>query len=566
MSVAALGAAGCATTSDLVPHVDFSDLREWVPERPAIVDRVVSASTQSVLRTTLTARNNATSPGLADLVAFYRARNFQPAWTGGLSEQAMARDARSQLARAHEQGLNDEEYAAPSGGAVPSGDRAAAYDIAFTDAVLRYARDVRTGRVRPKDVFEDVGLPAPDFDTGLELARAVRNHALPRFFASLPPPHPEYRRLAAAYARYREMADEGGWPTIAGQNEVRLDGKDTRLDAVVKRLKFEDETLSTIPKPSMGELREAVKRFQTRNGLEADGRVGGGTIAALNVSASERASQIAANMERWRWLPGRFESRYVAVNVPDQSVAFVRNGEVVLRSKVVVGRKANPTPITRSEIKAVVVNPPWNIPGFIAARDLLPRLKQNANYLASRNMVVMDGPDGDPHGRTIDWKSVKPADFPYAIRQLPGPATALGAVMLDSPNDFDVYLHDTPNKNLFKLDDREISNGCIRVQQVFPLASLALTGDAEEGMNMLNAALKTHQTQRIELDRPVPVYFLYWTVLPGEDGQIEFRPDRYGRDKVLIAAMTNRDRTPANKAKTAARNSDSSSENEDLAP
>jgi len=212
-----------------------------------------------------------------------------------------------------------------------------------------------------------------------------------------------------------------------------------------------------------------------------------------------------------------------------------------LNSRAVVGRKTSPTPITRATIMAAVVNPPWNIPGDIAARDLLPHLRRNPNYLASKHMVVLDGPPGDPYGRTIDWRKVVPAEFPYAIRQLPGPATGLGALMLDSPNDFDVYLHDTPNKKLYGLDEREISNGCVRVQQIFPLASLALTGDKAAGMDEINKALRSRETQRLELDTPLPVYFLYWTASADEDGNVRFRPDLYDRDAPLIAALNKAD-------------------------
>jgi len=240
-----------------------------------------------------------------------------------------------------------------------------------------------------------------------------------------------------------------------------------------------------------------------------------------------------------------------------------------LSSRVVVGRKASPTPITRSTIMAVVANPPWNIPGYIAARDLLPHLRRDANYLASRHMVVMNGPSGDPTGRTIDWKSVVPAEFPYEIRQLPGPATALGAVMLDSPNDFDVYLHDTPNKTVFASGQREISNGCIRVQQIFPLASLALTDDPDAGMEELSQATKTQKTQRLELDDPLPVYFLYWTAVVGPDGEVGFRPDRNGRDGPLIAAMAKREsgeEADSILAKTSSRAEAAPQEDADVSP
>jgi murein L,D-transpeptidase YcbB/YkuD len=169
-------------------------------------------------------------------------------------------------------------------------------------------------------------------------------------------------------------------------------------------------------------------------------------------------------MERWRWLPSQFERRYIAVNVPGQSLEYVRDGEVVLSSKVVVGRKSSPTPITRSAIVAVVANPPWNIPGYIAARDLLPHLRQNANYLATKNMVVMDAPPDDPYGRTIDWQKIEPAKFPYAIKSASGPATALGALCSIHP----MILMSTcrhAQQETFDLKQREISNGCVRVQQ-----------------------------------------------------------------------------------------------------
>jgi len=219
-------------------------------------------------------------------------------------------------------------------------------------------------------------------------------------------------------------------------------------------------------------------------------------------------------------------------------VEYVRDGAVALKSRAIVGRKSSPTPITVSAITAVVVNPPWNIPGDIAARDLLPQLRRNPNYLATKNMVVMDGPPGDPHGRTIDWRKIIPAEFPYAIRQLPGPNTALGKLMLDSPNDFDVYLHDTPVKKRFESGEREISNGCVRVQEIFPLASLALSDDPAKNLDKLTQAVKSGHTQRQQLSSPLPVYFLYWTALADDNGTVEFRPDIYGRDAPLIAALT----------------------------
>src|SRR5258706_1979379 len=166
-----------------------------------------------------------------------------------------------------------------------------------------------------------------------------------KFPAALPPPHPEYRRLAEALARYRGIADAGGWPSLPAQNEIKLDGKDSRLGLLIKRLAFEDTALAAIGKPSMAELRDAVKRFQARNGLVENGRAAGETLAALNVPAAVRVAEIAANMERWRWMPRQFERRYVAVNVPDQSLTFVSDGTTHIQSRYIVGRMASPTPL-----------------------------------------------------------------------------------------------------------------------------------------------------------------------------------------------------------------------------
>jgi murein L,D-transpeptidase YcbB/YkuD len=527
--IAALSVAACAGRPAQAPI--------------AVLD--ASPTEQSALRNILLAKKSGSESGASSrtnqVLAFYQSRNFAPAWVADAQED-MAVEVRAVLARAHEQGLSDDDYKlsrkdSASAAALDSTE-AAQYDIALTDAVLRYAHDLRTGRIEPNAIYEDVELPFTRSDNVADLSKALANHGIAKFLADLSPPHPEYRRLAEALARYRGIADAGGWPSLPGQNEIKLDGKDSRLGLLIKRLSFEDPTLAAIGKPSMTELRDAVKRFQLRNGLVENGRAAGETLAALNVPAAVRVAQIAANMERWRWMPRQFERRYVAVNVPDQSLVFVRDATVALSSRVIVGRKTSPTPITRSSVIAVVANPPWNIPGDIAARDLLPQLQRNPNYLALHNMVVTDAPADDPHGRKIDWRKIIPAEFPYAIRQLPGPTTALGALMLDSPNDFDVYLHDTPNKKFFESEQREISNGCVRVQQIFPLASLALTGDAAEGMQRLTKVTKSHETQRLVLDSPLPVYFLYWTALAGSDGQIGFRPDIYGRDATLIAALT----------------------------
>jgi murein L,D-transpeptidase YcbB/YkuD len=408
----------------------------------------------------------------------------------------------------------------------------ASYDVSLTEAVIRYAHDLRVGRVRPHDIYKDVDLPAADFDASAALALALRTGSVNAFLSDLPPPHQEYRWLEAALSRYRGISAQGGWPSLAN-----ADSGNAKL--LVGRLAKEDSILTNVQNPSAGELRDAIERYQKRNDLKADGNLGPETLKALNVPVSVRIQQISANMERWRWMPTRFERRHVAVNVPDQSLTFVEDGRVLFSSRVIVGRKGSPTPILRTEARTLVANPPWNVPADIAARQLLPNLRRDPNYLAAHNMIVVDGPAGDPRGRTINWSNVAADRFSYRIRQLPSPSSAMGLVMLDSPNDFDVYLHDTPGKTAFENNERAISNGCIRVQQMMPLASLALTGDSSAGLNEVNAAIASHETRRLSLNDPLPIYMLYWTAIADPNGNVGFRTDRYGRDPPLIAALAN---------------------------
>lgn len=244
---------------------------------------------------------------------------------------------------------------------------------------------------------------------------------------------------------------------------------------------------------------------------------------------------IAANMERWRWLPPALEPDRIVVNAAAQRLQLWLDDKPVLESRVIVGKPATPTPILRAEGAGVTVNPPWNIPHGIAVKELLPKLKKNPNYLANQNMELVNGPAGDPQGRSVDWNAIRAGTFPYRVRQKPGPHNSLGLVKLELPNSFDVYLHDTPARGLFAGDKRALSHGCVRVEQILPLASYALSADGS-AMARIKAALGTGKTSYLPLKQRLPVYFLYWTAFSGDQG-LEQARDIYGRDARLIAAM-----------------------------
>jgi len=360
---------------------------------------------------------------------------------------------------------------------------------------------------------------APIFDAAAALDASQAN--LGSLLAGLAPPFPEYARLKAGLAHYRAIAAQGGWPALA---------PDADPGEIRARLSFEDAALA------VASTSDALKHFQARHGLLADGKLGLATLAALNVPASARVNAIAANMERWRWLPRTLEPDRIVINAADARQELFLNGQSVLVSRVIVGKPTTPTPILRAEGAGITLNPPWTVPASIAAREILPKLKRNPAWLASQDMILLDGPAGDPQGLHVNWRAIRAGTFPYRIRQIPGAKNSLGLIKIELPNRFDVYLHDTPGKSAFNAPNRDVSHGCVRVEQILPLASYALAGDLS-ATDRLTEGVATGQTSYLALQRKLPVYFLYWTAFADPDGAMEFRPDIYGRDQRMIAAM-----------------------------
>jgi murein L,D-transpeptidase YcbB/YkuD len=294
-----------------------------------------------------------------------------------------------------------------------------------------------------------------------------------------------------------------------------------------------------------GDLVAAVRRFQARHGLHPDGIVGAATIAALNVSAAERARQVTLNLERWRWLPRALEARHIAVNAAAATLEAVEANRAVLTSRVVVGEPRFPTPVLRASVEAVVVNPPWRVPPSIATGEILPRLREDRWYLADNEIVILERWDSDAFGLGIDWSTVSAEPFPFRLWQRPGPANPLGRLKLDMPNRFHVHLHDTPARSLFEGPVRAASHGCVRVERARALAAWVLDTPGAGEKPDVEAMIAAGATRRVAVPAPVPVYLLYWTAFVDAEGVLHFRDDVYGRDARLAAALEGRPAAPA---------------------
>jgi murein L,D-transpeptidase YcbB/YkuD len=473
------------------------------------------------------------SAGVADV---YAAEAYRPLWIAAGGPTLQAAVVRGRLADAAAEGLDPAAYHVDELRRLwdaRSPGQLALLDLLLSDGFLSYARDVSSGRYAPRKVDTSWHIESSSLDVMDALRAAARSKDIAVLLDALPPPHDGYRRLREALRQYRLLALQGGWPVLPDGPKLELGARDPAVAILRTRLRVSDD-LS--PAPSVDEtlfdesVDEAVQRFQGRHGLAVDGVVGRDTRAALNVPVDERIRQIGFNMERWRWLPRDLGQRYVLVDTGGFWLRAVAGGEQKLFMRVILGRKDRPTPSFDSRITGVVFNPYWNVPTRIAVLDLVPHQRRDPGYLAGKNIRVFKGWSGnavelDP--AQVDWSKVSMRNMPYQLKQDPGPRNSLGQIKFTMPNPFDIYLHDTPARNLFQRDVRTFSSGCIRLEDAVGLASFLLNSTPES----IRAATANDQTRSQGVSPPVPVYIVYWTAWAATDGSVHLREDFYSRDQ-----------------------------------
>jgi murein L,D-transpeptidase YcbB/YkuD len=335
------------------------------------------------------------------------------------------------------------------------------------------------------------------------LARALEDTSMSRGLAEMAPQDSDYAVLKREYARYQQFAKDGGWLSVApGVSTAEL-----RARLMAEGYVADSTTTVTA----------ALKLFQERHTLTPDGVLGKGTFAALNVPANERVRQIASNLERHRWLPRSLGSRYVYVNVPAFRLDAYDSGQRVLTMKVVVGAdfEGKNTPVFSDSMKSVVFRPYWNVPPEIQKKEIAPKVAEDTGYL-TRN----------------DMEYYRLAGARY-VRQRPGPKNALGYVKFLFPNDFNIYMHDTPEKSLFALQARAASHGCVRLERPGEMAQYALGWSPDSVKWSMNQG---PDNRTISLKQKIPVYIVYFTAY-ARDGQIYFGEDLYKRDEMLKSRM-----------------------------
>lgn len=356
-------------------------------------------------------------------------------------------------------------------------------------------------------------------------------------FASYKNLHPQVNKLKKMLVKYRAIEQNGGWKTIEnnGQNLSTGDSGKRVLQLARRLLITNDIAYFDSTSPVLNsDLTEGVKRFQKRHGLNANGIVDSLTLRYLNIPVNDKIKQILVNMERWRWVPGPLAGNYILVNIPAYRLTIYRNSNPVESMKIIVGKTGSNTVIFQGDIKYVVVNPYWNIPESIAVKEILPQIKKDTVYLRKHQIEVGFKWNFNVLNQdTINWGNITSDNFNYTLRQKPGNKNPLGRIKFLFPNQFSIYLHDTPNYRLFSENDRGFSHGCIRVERPMDLADYLLGSDALKKRRQIYDLLISGRNESITLDTPVPVYILYFTVWADRNGIPQFRKDVYEHDRKL---------------------------------
>ncbi|AKQ47532.1 hypothetical protein TH63_06675 [Rufibacter radiotolerans] len=482
---------------------------------------------------------------------FYRERQYRFAWFKDGALVPQAHKLVEVISKAHQEGLNPNDYAKKDLKAMFQKLETAKndstrhklqeeLDVTLTASYFNYASDFYKGTVDPRSLDNiewEVKRNKIKLHKALQTILKERDSRYPYYeFEAL---HPGYIRLREALKQYRQAKQQGGWPKIENVQKPLKPGDSSQVVLALRaRILGKNAPGSTSPVYDE-RLAAEVKNFQIRHGLKPDGVVGGETLKKMNVPVEERIDQIIINMERWRWVPKRFEDKYVLINIPEYMMHVMEKEKEIMSMKVVVGKEMNATPVFSDKLEYIVFYPYWNITPQILTEEIAPSQAQNPNYLAQNDMEVVKDLGNDKvevlPTSSVDWYSVN-EESKIRVRQRPGKKNPLGFVKFIFPNEHNVYLHDTPSDHLFNQTERGFSHGCIRIEKPFEFAQYLLKEQKQWNSSAINAAMHGGQEKYVNLTAKVPVYIVYFTAWVDANGAVHFRDDIYNHDRDLEMA------------------------------
>lgn len=473
----------------------------------------------------------------------YAERGFAPAWTTPeLVAQLLAA-----IESSIDDGLEPADFHVDTVRRLAAADDLPAADreIVLSDALARLLYQLYFGKVEPRRIEPNWNFSRPALD-GNDLATvnaALDAGDIDGLVARTRLGHPDYLGLREGLARYRAIAAAGGWSALPPGPTL----KPGMVDVAVPILRHRLEASGDLVEPPEGAadlgylydplLERAVRHFQARHGLAVDGLVGPATRTALNLPVEQRIDQIRVNLERARWVLRQQPREVVDVDIAGFSVAHLADGVTTWQSRVIVGQPYRQTPVFSDSIEYIVFNPTWTVPRSILVKDILPRIRRNPAYLAEQSFDVIDGQGRHVSLETATQAALRDEAFPWTLVQQPGPSNALGRMKFMFPNPFAVYLHDTPQRDLFERTARTFSSGCIRVDDAMGLAERLLADKPGWDREAIARAIASGVTRTVFLERQMPVRLLYRTATAESGGTVQFRDDIYDRDRRVLAAL-----------------------------
>lgn len=527
----------------------------WVPRAPALCQDSLAPDLRGIIATARLpwSRWPDFSRYVDDVARVYMARADAPVWLDHTAISRPGREALAQLAAADRHGLDPRDYDVPTldslarrlaSGTASDANRTR-FDLLLSVAFVRFVADLHSGRTHPPPLSRSL-LPHR-IDLAAAVSAAVAADSVTALVAAVSPPFAQYRNLRRELARYRALAGDSAFSPVPPVRRLRPGDPYHGLDALRRRLSaFGDLPADAFLPPDgeryAGDLVEAVRRFQRRHGLAEDGVLGARTFAEMNAPLARRARQIELALERLRWLPPIAGERFVVVNIPAfRLFAFDSVGGAgtpSLGMRVIVGKALDTrTPVLVEQLRYLEFQPYWNVPRSILLKEILPHLRRRPHYLRKHGMELVGPRDRILPDTVTTGVLAQLARGELRLRQRPSRRNPLGPVKFVFPNASDIYLHGTPDAELFAKQRRDFSHGCIRLEDPAELAAWVLRDRPPWTPDSVRAAMSARATRRALLTRPMPVILFYTTAVAEPRGGVEFYQDIYGHDRKLDEAL-----------------------------
>jgi murein L,D-transpeptidase YcbB/YkuD len=492
--------------------------------------------------------------------AFYADRDYLEVWlmNGGLSKEG--KELLAQIEEAKYDGLLPSDYNLDEVNKLAfdpeksskklrklSPDEKVRVELLLTEGFFNLAHDLENGKVNPSELDPDWKFEEKEViaDYVSLLNDVAKGSSVEKTFAKLHPSSELYARGKKAIKELYEIQsnDTLTWKPEPVNGSIKAGERHAAIPELRKRLIFwdflkpyktEDSTLFDL------EMEAGLRKYQAANGMNPDGVIGALVAESLNKSPQDLIDIAAVNMERLRWMPAMdWDQEMVLVNVANYQLDYMEKADTIFTAKVIVGKEYSESPAFTAPMSYIVFSPYWNIPPSITKDEILPAVRKNKNYLAEKNMELVSNSGETIDARRVDWKSVEDGTFPYRVRQKPGGDNSLGLVKFMFPNEYNIYIHDTPARSLFQKETRALSHGCIRIENPDQFAKILLN-DKEWDEERIQKAMNQDKEETVKLDRKIPVVLLYMTFWAGEDGKANFRSDVYDRDAALLKALKNK--------------------------